>query len=60
MAARVAAEVSKEPGTHVETIKGELGQFDVFVDDRSVVKTNRLWYPSPRRVVEQVLAALKE
>ena len=59
MAARVAAELSKQPDTHVETVKGGLGQFDVLVDDLPVVKTSRLWYPSPRRVVERVLAALK-
>ena len=59
MAARVAAELSKQPDTRIETIKGELGQFDVSVDGRNVVKTNRLWYPSPRRVVEHVLSVLR-
>ena len=59
MAARVAARLSKEPGVRVETIKGGLGQFDVSVDGRSVVKTNRFWYPNPRRAVERVLAVLK-
>ncbi len=55
----MAAELSKDSDARVETIKGGLGQFDVFVDDRSVVKTNRLWYPNPRRAVERVLAVLK-
>ena len=59
MAARVAAELSKESDVQVELIKGGLGQFDVFLDGRSVVKTNRLWYPRQRRVLERVLAALK-
>ena len=59
MATRVAAELSKEPDTHVEIIKGGLGQFDVSVDGRRIVKTNRLWYPSPRGVVDRVRAALK-
>jgi len=59
MAARVAAELSKEPDVRVETIKGGFGQFDVLVDGRSVVKTNRLLYPSTSRVVDQVKDALK-
>lgn len=59
MAARVAAELSNEPDVRVETIKGGLGQFDVFVDGSSVVKTNRLWYPNPSRTVERVQAVLK-
>ena len=60
MAARVAAELSKELDVRIETIKGGLGQFDVVVDGCSVVKTNRLWYPDPSRVVERVKAALKK
>ena len=60
MAARVAAELSKEPDVCVETIKGGLGQFDVLVDGRSVVKTYRFLYPSPSRVVDQVKDALKK
>ena len=59
MAARVAAELSKQPDVQVVLIKGGLGQFDVLVDGRSIVKTNRFWYPRQRRVLEQVLAALK-
>ena len=59
MAARVAAALSKEADTQVEVVKGGLGQFDVFVDGRSVVKTSRLWYPSLRRVVASVQAALR-
>ena len=59
MAARVAAELSKEPDTHVETVRGGLGQFDVFVDGQIVVKTSRLWYPGLRRAVARVQAALR-
>ena len=59
MAARVAAELRKETDARVETIKGGVGEFDVFVDGSRVVHANRLWYPSPRRVVERVRAVLK-
>ena len=58
MAARVAAELKKEPEVQVETVKGGLGEFTVFLDDRKVVSTNRLWYPNPRKVVEKVRTLL--
>ncbi|HZI95480.1 MAG TPA: hypothetical protein VFE84_14635 [Patescibacteria group bacterium] len=54
----MAAELSKEPDIDVETIKGGFGQFEVFVDGRSVVKTNRFLYPNAGRVVERVKEVL--
>jgi len=60
MAARVAAELRKEPEVQVETIKGKLGEFSIFIDGQQVVTTNRLWYPNPAKVVNQVRALLVE
>ena len=60
MAARVAAELRKEPEVQVETIKGKLGEFSVFIDGQEVVTTNRLWYPNPVKVVNKLRALLAE
>jgi hypothetical protein len=54
MAARVAAQLRKEEDVQVEAVKGGLGEFSVFIDDRKVIDTNRLWYPAPSRVVKRV------
>jgi hypothetical protein len=60
MAARVAAQVKQETGVNVETIKGGLGEFSVHIDGRKVVDTNRLWYPTPGKIVMQIVALLEE
>jgi len=54
MAARVAAELSEAKDVTVEKVKGGLGEFRVDVDGETVVDTNRLWYPSPKKVVAKV------
>jgi hypothetical protein len=51
MAARVAAQLSKENGVEVETARGGLGEFSVSIDGQKVIDTNRLWYPTPGKVV---------
>jgi hypothetical protein len=51
MAARVAAQLSKENGVEVETARGGLGEFSVSIDGQKVINTNRLWYPTPSKVV---------
>ena len=58
MASRVAAELRKENGLSVETVKGGLGEFSVYVDDRKVIDTNRLWYPVPSKIVKEIKAIL--
>jgi len=58
IAARVAAELKKDPEMQVETVRGGLGEISVLVDDRKVVDTNRLWYPRPSSVVKRVRAAI--
>jgi len=60
MASRVAAQLRKETDTHVEVIRGGLGEFSVYIDDRKVIDTNRLWYPTPSKIVKRVRALLAE
>jgi hypothetical protein len=60
MAARVAAQVKEETGVNVETVKGGLGEFSVHIDGRKVVDTNRLWYPTPGKIVKRIVALLAE
>jgi hypothetical protein len=60
MAARVAARLRGETDAQVETARGGLGEFSVYIDDRKVIDTNRLWYPTPSRVVKKVKALLSE
>ena len=58
MAARVAAQLKDENDVEVETVKGGLGEFSVFIDDRKVIETSRLWYPTPSKVVSKTKALL--
>ena len=58
MAARVAAQLSKENDIEVATAKGGLGEFSVSIDGQKVIDSNRLWYPTPRKVVAKVLNLL--
>jgi hypothetical protein len=60
MAARVAARLSKETGALVRTVRGGLGEFSVYIGERKVVDTNRLWYPTPASVVRRVKQALAD
>ena len=54
------AELKKEGGVEVEMVRGGLGELSVSIDDRKVVNTNRLWYPTPGSVLKKVRAALAE
>ena len=58
MAARVAAQLKDENDVEVETVKGGLGEFSVYIDDRKVIETSRLWYPTPSKVVSKTKALL--
>ena len=60
MASRVAAKLRKETDAQVETIKGELGEFSVCIDERKVLNTNRFWYPTPSKIVKKMKALLAE
>jgi len=58
MASRVAARLRKENNAQVEVVRGGLGEFSVYVDDRKVIDTNRLWYPTPSKIVKKIQALL--
>ena len=58
MASRVAAQLRKETETSVEVVRGGLGEFSVYFDDQKVIDTNRLWYPTPSKIVKKVKALL--
>jgi len=60
MASRVAAQLNRENNVEVETIRGGLGEFSVFIDEQKVIDTNRLWYPSPSKIVKKTNALLAQ
>ena len=60
MASRVAAQLRKENNTQVEVVRGGLGEFSVYIDDQKVIDTNRLWYPTPGKIVKKIQALLAE
>ena len=60
MASRVAAQVAKENNVEVETVKGGLGEFSVYIDEQKVIDTNRLWYPTPTNVFRKIKSLLAE
>jgi hypothetical protein len=60
MASRVAAQLKKETDAQVEVVRGGLGEFSLYIDDRKVIDTNRLWYPTPSKIVKKMKALLAE
>jgi hypothetical protein len=60
MATRVAAQLRNETDVQVEVVRGGLGEFSAYIDDRKVIDTNRLWYPTPSKVVKKIKALLAE
>jgi hypothetical protein len=60
MASRVAAQLRKENNAHVEVVRGGLGEFSVYIDARKVIDTNRLWYPTPSKIVRKIQALLAQ
>jgi hypothetical protein len=54
IAARVAALLRSETKSEVELRKGGLGELSIAIDGQKVVKTNRLWYPTPTSLFQQV------
>ena len=60
MASRVEAELKKDSEVQVEAVKGGLGEFSVFINDRKVIDTNRFWYPIPSKVLKKVRSLLAE
>ena len=60
LASRVAAQLSKENKVDVETVKGGLGEFSVYIDEQKVIDTNRFWYPTANKIVKQTQELLAE
>lgn len=60
MATRVAARLREDTQAEVEIVSGGLGEFSVDIDNRKVIKTNRLLYPTPGKVVQKIKSALAE
>lgn len=53
IAARVAEQLRKEDDVEVSVTKGNLLELSVYIDDRKVIDTNRLWYPRPSSLVSR-------
>jgi hypothetical protein len=60
MAASVAAELANDKEVEVETVRGGLGEFSVYIDGEKIIDTNRFWYPTPAKVVAKTRARLAE
>ncbi len=60
LASRVAAQLSKENKVDVETVKGGLGEFSVYIDEQKVIDTNRFWYPTANKIVKKTQELLAE
>ncbi len=60
MASRVAAQLQKGNNVEVETVRGGLGEFSVYLDEEKVIDTNRFWYPTTNKIVKKIQALLAE
>jgi len=58
IAARVAAEFKNDSDVQVTIVKGGLGELSVSIDNRKVIDTNRLWYPRPSKIVNELRTLL--
>jgi len=58
IAARVAAELENDSDVQVTIVKGGLGELSVSIDNRKVIDTNRLWYPRPSKIVNDIRTLL--
>jgi len=58
IAARVAAELKNDSDVQVTIVKGGLGELSVSIDNRKVIDTNRLWYPRPSKIVNELRTLL--
>jgi len=58
IAARVAAEFKNDSDVQVTIVKGGLGELSVSIDGRKVIDTNRLWYPRPSKIVNELRTLL--
>ena len=54
----MAAQLSKENGVEVETVRGGLAEFSVSIEGQKVIDTNRLWYPTLSKVIAKTRTLL--
>ena len=52
--------MNEDSNVEAETVKGGLGEFSVYIEGQKKIETNRLWYPSPGKVVKKVRALIAE
>ena len=57
-AARAADALHQELGIQAEIRRGRIGEFSVWVDDRKVASRGLILFPTERRIVGAVRAAL--
>ena len=60
IAARVAAELKNDSDVQVTIVKGGIGELSVTIDSQKVIDTNRLWYPRPSKIVNDIRTLLTE
>ena len=58
IAARVAAAFEKDSDVQAAIVKGGLGELSVSLDGKKVIDTNRLLYPRPSKIVNDIRALL--
>jgi len=54
IAARVAAAFENDSDVQVAIVKGGLGELSVSLDGKKVIDTNRLLYPRPSKIVNDI------
>jgi selenoprotein W-related protein len=55
---RAAAALKQELGIDPELVRGKLGEFSVWVDDRRIASRGLFLFPTEARIVDAVRAAL--
>ena len=58
IAARVAAAFEDDNDVQAAIVKGGLGELSVSIDGKKVIDTNRLLYPRPSKIVNDIQALL--
>ena len=58
IAARVAAAFENDSDVQATIVKGGLGELSVSLDGKKVIDTNRLLYPRPSKIVNDIRSLL--
>ena len=58
IAARVAAAFENDSEVQATILKGGLGELSVSLDGKKVIDTNRLLYPRPSKIVNDIRSLL--